>query len=400
MKYAHIGTTNYMKKFTLILAIIATLASTQCVFAYPSYEHALPGTAHTGGNIIPSKGLVRIPVLVIGNEPLSSELDAFFSNQLDVITFRNYWRINSLNKYDPKTFVIKVDASADGLPSTAGSQRAKSASWKSYVSETVNKLIESDSIDADYLDTSGPGQIPDNWTDGMIILAPGISEPIISFDNDEKSQDAPATGPFAILDIKSTPGEILEAFSSLMGFTKISGNLCNSISDASGALFMVDGYNRARAGWVEVVNLEGPVKNILILPSSASESIYRIGRPKEYFLIEGRAPSKGLDAAIKNPGIAIYHIDETSNMGNGATRSGAPIITNVVPNGVKDCAPDSSLFRNDDGSASDYFNQNSSVIGKLPTHLNWNTGEPSDAVIVNIDVKSHFPIMTAAVGYE
>lgn len=388
----------FVKMF--LISFLFTISASEIVSAYPSYEKALPGTARNGANAIPTNGVVRIPVIVLGDDALPENLDEFFSNRLDAMTFRNYWRINSMNKYDPKTYVIRVDASGENFPSTTGSDRSQAASWKSYVADALKNLSESNAMDKDYLDSSGPGQLPDGWTDGMIVIAPGISEPIIALDNEKKDDAKPETGPFVILGSDSSTGKILSAFSSLMGFVKIESNLCNSISDESGGLYMVDGYNRARSGWVDVVNIEGPVKNILILPSSTSESIYRLGKGKEYFLIEGRAAAKGLDVPVGKPGIAVYHVDETSNMGNGATRTGAPVITNVVPAGVKKCEANSVLFRNNDASMSDYFNQNTSALGDLPTHMNWNSGEPSDAMIVNIDVESHFPIMTAAIGYK
>lgn len=387
----------YIQLIVFITGVFAFQVST---LATPSYEHALPGTLRTAANIIPSRGNVRIPVIVVGTDTISTSLNDFFNNELDHITFRKYWRINSINKYDPRTFIIHSDAKLDNFPGEMGSVRAKTAAWKAFAAEEIQKLSSDNKINNDYFDTSGPLQIPDNWTDGMIIVAPGVEEPILVLDNEKNKENRPAIGPFIVIGENTSEDKILGAFASIMGFLNVEKNLCLSVFDSTDDLFMVDGYNRARAGWIEVVELDGPVKNIIILPSSTSESIYRIGKGKEYFLIEGRSAARGLDKAIRTGGIAVYHVDETSNAGEGKTRSGAPSITNVVPAGSNTCSPEDVLFRNNNNLGSDYLNQNPSVYGTLPTHMNWNTGEPSDLVILGIDVTTHFPIMTAVVGFQ
>ncbi len=368
----------------------------------------------TGQQAIPANGRVTIPVIEVlfpGDAPRSTVDMSFFSNKLNAITFRNYWHTNSNGKYDPRTMVarhLSEDSSSAEKLNDAATRKEELID----IAETMlGDLIAQQELAPASLDSTGVSFMPDGWTDGLILIVPGLdgAAPVVPGNRGKKFFQKLSLGPFLAVGPETGKEEILKGFSRLLGLQSIGVDctvclsLCASTNDD---LLILDAYSRMKAGWVDVLGLDGPPGTALILPSRTTGKIYRIGAGKEYFLIENRSPGKFTDIKIGEPGLAIYHVDENAATHGKRLDTWRPRVVNESPDASfplqnnEVCRQSECLFREGDSFVPDYENQNAPSEHYHPLNSNYYSGEPSDIIIEDIDTKNHFPIIRAVIGYR
>jgi hypothetical protein len=84
----------------------------------------------------------------------------------------------------------------------------------------------------------------------------------------------------------------------------------------------LDAWCKYALGWATPMLIAASQDNITIAPASQSNAVYQFlpGSPAsggEYFLVENRQTTPGsFDYALPGPGLLIWHIDESRNLGN------------------------------------------------------------------------------------
>ncbi len=374
-----------------------------------------------GASKIPRFGDSRIPVIIMSGDAgaVASALQRpFFSNDLEADTFRNYWHTNSLSAYDSRLFLFEpAPGAAKPVFPKCGQPVSEICrkEWLSLIVNTLNRLAEADGFEAASFDINGRDETPDGFFDGIIVLADGVegAHPLFTGKNNIPTVAGIRLGPVLLAGLDTSNYELLRGFARLLGFADMSVNeesnagvflslVGNTEPDANEeGLPMLDGYSRLRAGWARPVKLNNPLRKVYMLPARTSGEVYIIGGDAEFFLIENRAPGGLYDSQIKTPGLAIYHIDETPRKKD---KRALPIM-NLWPDVAsvqsgQILTSDQALFREGDYIRSDYQAQNPFDGNTHPPNTNWNSGEPSDVTIKDIDTKSHFPMISVTAGIE
>jgi len=383
----------------------------------PVTAHALidSNSVSPGPGRIPVLGMIRVPVIVLsgtGNAKGIAAGKSFFRNDLDAHTFRNYWHANSQGRFDARCFLLEWTPPENFFDNgDSHDNKPDRLIWIGHAGRIVEYLHEHGLMDPRLFDVNGPAGVPDGWMDGMIIFAPGVEgvHPYPSTDTDSSPVSGVGTGPVLVVGPGTPAVDILRGFASLLGMcdNRSSGGApCTSLCSSDNGFPMVDAYNRTAAGWTDVIQIEGQPQTVLILPSIASGKVYRAGEKNEYFLIENRgARGDGYDLSIPDPGIVIYHVDETA-VGRGLEPASPwhPGVINESPSGdtadvAASCSPGDNVFRDGDSLVPDYLDQNPPDEKHHPSNTNWYSGSPSDLVITDIDTDRHYPIITAVIGY-
>lgn len=381
-----------------------------------------------GAAKVPRLGGSRIIILIISNNPATLERSAsrsFFKNELDSDTFRNYWNVNSLYAYDPQVIVVNWGPEPASFPPAPpdANDPASAGEWLKFIRDNLAALAEnreSGGFEPMAFDINGPDRMPDGVLDGVIALVDGVEGvfPIPADASGEIKIGNVQPGPLLIAGHGASDYEILLGFAGLLGFADMGagrdsrGGVCLSlIGNLEEGIPLLDGYSRLRAGWANPFRIEGPAREIFLLPARTSGEVYVVGGESEYFLLENRSAGGGCDSSIDEPGIAIYHIDErkppdAAKSGPAAADVWHPAVMNEWPDGSFPIqkggkySPNDALFRDGGGIAPDYKAQN--PIGEKfhPLNSNWYSGEPSDIVIKNIDTRTHYPIISATIGTE
>lgn len=367
----------------------------------------------TGPHAIPARGRVTIPVINInraGEAPDTSTDLSFFDNTLDSLTFRNYWRTNSHGKYDPGTVVITQWVDPSSLENTINEADTRRKALIVVARVVLDAVMEKPGFEPAQLDATGGSFMPDGWTDGAIFIVPGIqgAVPVIPGKHGEGFFKKLNLGPFLAVGPGAGKEEILKGFSALLGLSEPGGEcpVCLSLCAGKGGFPLLDAYSRMKAGWVDVLGLDGPPGTALILPSRTTGKVYRIGAGDEYFLIENRSAGDFTDTSIGEPGLAIYHVDENAAAHGSGFDPWRPRVMNESPDASfsvqkrDSCVLSAYLFREGDVLLPDYAEQNAISERHHPLNSNFYSGEPSDIIIENIDTRNHFPIVKAVVGYH
>jgi len=402
------------KAGTVLLLLL--LFSTVSGPAFCAAQDMFSPPDNVGASKIPRFGNVRIPVLILSDNDSAARSAAqrpLFGNDLSANTFRNYWSENSLSVYDAR--IAPLVASLDGKLFPAGGAADKDK-WFMLIADKLRALADQGVYEPAAYDISGQTNTPDGRADGMIVLVDGLrgSFNIFPDEGGETTLGNVKPGPTLIAGIDASDYDILRGFAGLMGFADMGagpdskGGVCLSLSgiraDENG-IPLLDGYSRLRAGWAREIKIDGPVRKLFLLPSRTSGDVYTIGGDSEYYVIENRAPGGLYDPLIKSAGLAIYRINE--NAGPAAKPDAwQPPVMNVWPDGSfplqigEPFNPDHALFRHGDYIESDYSFQNPLSEKFHQLNSNWLSGEPSDISISEIDTKTHFPIISAMIGFD
>lgn len=285
---------------------------------------------------IPSRGHSRVfllPVEVAGHPPFDvAALRAFFGAGPG--SFGAYYRTVSQGKYEVEVEVLDpVHYDTCPLPAAqfpdCAVSRGDTASLTPAMDVLRDALSRAHARGTDFrrYDLNGATGSPDGTVDGFLLLTNipfgGIALPI--FELNAGDNLAGGTGGAFVLDGVKIPyvavagdqAVLLHEFGHLLGFTDLydendaRGGVDLSLMGNWGyrsAPPLLDAESRTRIGWarVEQVARSG---TYLLGPAEEGGVVLELGQDPEYFLLENRGPSPGLDGQLSRRGIAIYHVD-------------------------------------------------------------------------------------------
>lgn len=413
-----------------VAAMFFTLIFATASFA--GFDDQFTESNDIGENKIPHVGLSHvliIPVIVKGGPKIDMDRwNAFFENKLDAFTFRNFWSVNSLGRYDVQvTFIEPITYDSCPLPKEfkdcaikRGDTNALKPGIK-ILTEILSRARDDRGVRFRDFDVNGPDEAPDGWDDGILVLSNmdfgGIAFPLSLFKR--TSIDGVKIGGVAVACLKDDEVVALHEFGHLLGFGDLyhenernRGLHLSLMGEYTKSPPLLDAYSRMKIGWADVVQPGPGDHSVRLAAAETTGRVIRVGGPKEFFLIENRRPGKFFDRNLSRPGLAIYHIDE-----NKLPRPGRfafiqllqhclncdtwhPLIMNVPPDGLFAVQfglkpkNDSLLFRTGDSFLPDYSSQNPPSVDEHPLNSNWYSGEPSDIAIHNIDSDGHLPAIT------
>ncbi len=375
-----------------------------------------------GAMKLPRFGMSRILVLnASGSRGGESAplYGGFFSNDLDSDTFRSYWYINSVARYDTRVYEIDADTQLNrpGECEPGGDCRE----WREFVEAALLELSGSGMLDLRRFDVNGLGNMPDGWLDGVIVVTGGV-EGVIPVVADEQAAAVAGDlrlGAFLVAGAGAGREEILRGFAVLLGFKELEGTdgrggiALSLMGKSAGRMPMLDAYSRLRAGWANPVVVDDRPSEIFLVPARTSGEVYVIGGDKEYFLLENRGAAMGMDEDLGPAGVAIYRVFDTAlkkwalegKPGDGFDVWSPPVM-NFWPDGSypvqagKYFRPEKGLFRDGDSLVPDYGFQNPLSDDDHPLNSNYLDGEPSDIAIWEIDTRTHYPLISVNIGKD
>ena len=424
-----------MKRFAIIIFAVCLLATTA---ARAGFDDHFAESGDIGEYKVPHEGLSRILVVpvIIDNldTPDLAPWSAFFENKLDALTFRNYWHVNSLGRYNTEVRMIEPIHYADcPLPEEFTNCRVPRGDIDAlapaidFVKELLERARDEQGLNFADFDLNGSRGVPDGWADGILIITnadiSGVALPMSLFKNIKIH--GVQIGGVGFLTFSDHEVIALHEFGHLLGFADLyheqkqdRGAYLSLMGEYSHGIPLLDAYSRMKIGWADVVDVDGPPESLLIPPAIVSGRVIRIGGESEFYLVENRTPGEFFDADLEKPGLAIYHIDESLLPEPGEWTfiqlvtdclncdEWHPFIMNEQPDGKfriqrgESTDPNICLFRGGQSFKPDYLSQNPITDDNAKMHSNWYSGEPSDVLISDINDKDHLPAIRATVGYD
>lgn len=395
-----------------------------------------------GQDKVPHLGFSRVLVIpliiddVKSPDGLLDRWNSYFENKLDAFTFRNYWNVNSLGRYDVEvTFAKPVHYATCPLPKEfkncavpRGDANALEPGIK-FLKDVIDRVKKESGINFADFDVNGPKEIADGWVDGLMVMSnadfPGVALPVSLFK--KFSVDGVKIGAVAIASLDDKEIIATHEFGHLLGFGDLyhehkhnRGLYLSLMGEYNDGMPLIDAYSRYKIGWADVIDIKPgtPPEKILLPPAITSGKVARIGNDKEFFLVENRGPGDLFDKKIEKQGLAIYHVDETVFPIPGKWSfiqfvqnclncdEWRPLVMNEQPGGkfviqmgdVKKIGD--ILFHKGDSFKSDYTNQNEISERNPAFNSNWYSGEPSDVEITDIDDATTLPGVTVKIGYN
>lgn len=427
-----------MKKTAIILLMAAALALWAAPGARAGFDDEFIESNDIGQNKVPHTGLSRILVIpvIVDTLPVPDmkKWRAFFQNDLDAFTFKNFWHVNSLGKYETDVTLLDpihydkcpLPDSFTGCKVARGDVNALQPGID-FVKGLLKRAQKERNVNFADFDINGPKQVADGWADGIIIMSnadfTGVALPVSLFK--DLKLDGVRIGAVAFAALDDNEVIPVHEFGHLLGFGDLyhehkrdRGTFLSLMGEYDTGMPLIDAYSRVKIGWAEIVDVTGPVAEYRLPPALTSGYVLRIGGEKEYFLIENRMPGKLFDRALKGPGIAVYHIDESTLPKPGKwtfiqlvqqclnCNEWHPLIMNMQPNGEfniqRGISPDPNLclFHKGNSLMPDYLNQAPLSEEHHTLNSNWYNGEPSDIKIYDIDDQTHLPAITVKVGFD
>lgn len=417
--------------------LIAALAAAPC---FAGFDDHFIEPDDVGQNKVPRMGYSRvlvIPVVIneLGDPPMA-EWEAFFRNDLDALTFKNYWHVNSVGRYETDVTLLepvtyeKCPLPKDKFPGCKVPRGDINALQPGidFIKDLFARIQKEQGVNfADY-DINGPDMTADGWADGIMVMTnadfSGVALPVSLFKNIKF--DGVKIGAVAFAALDDHPVIPIHEFGHLLGFGDLyhehkrdRGLYLSLMGEYDKGIPLIDAYSRVKVGWADVIEAKGKPDAFRLAPAETSGQVLRIGRESEFFLMENRGPGKFFDKALKSRGLAVYHIDETTRPEPGKwtfiqlvvnclnCNEWRPLAMNEQPDGkfriqrgALPVQPDELLFRTGDRLKPDYLFQNVLNEDRYSLNSNWYTGEPSDIAITGIDSESALPSITLTAGYE
>lgn len=272
-----------------------------------------------GPNRSPPTGDLRILVIPVsfGTDHGYAEFLPFFDPSPSAgYTFSNFYRRQSAGRLNMETVVADV-VEFDGCPSTTVPDCAFSVETifeaAPIFEEIFRRIRDEQGIRLSDFDRSGADGMPDGWVDGVIVLMGewqrAIAPPLYAALDiiDQGAQ----VGSIAISDLDRET--VLHEFGHNLGaadqylwsFPLSLMGICDHCS--------LDVHSRVKLGWADVVDVpEGETLSAFMRPALDGGSVYRLGQPPEYWLVENRQPyrlgTKLVDEATG--GLVVVHVDE------------------------------------------------------------------------------------------
>lgn len=408
---------------------------------FPSFDDQFIEANDIGENKIPHFGKSRVlmvPIIIETSKyPNMVKWEKFFRYDMSTgtNTFSNFWKVNSLGKYDVEVVMVDPIFYSDcPLPPTfkncaipRGDVNALSPGIK-FLKNLLKRVKEERKINFKDFDINGIDGKADNWIDGILVMSnasfPGVAFPISIFDKIEF--DGVKIGAIAIAELNGDEVIALHEFGHLLGF----GDLYHEKKRRSGLHFslmgeytkkipLLDAYSRMKIGWANVEETNTAIQNsiskeMIVPPVIDTGKIFKIGSDKEFFLIENRGPdTAGLyDMSLHKNGIAIYHIDETKLPRPNKylfvqllahclnCDEWHPLIMNVQADGLFEIQQ--GLSKRNSIDEKDLFHTGNTLVPDLENqHLfsntnrylssNWYNGKPSGIHITDIDSDTALP---------
>ncbi len=275
-----------------------------------------------GPNRSPPTGDLKVLVIPVsfGTDPGYAEFLPFFDPAPSAgYTFSNFYRRQSAGRLNMETVVADV-VTFDGCPSTTVPDCAFSVETifeaAPIFEEIFRRVRDEQGIRLADFDRSGQDGVPDGWADGIIVLMGewqrAIAPPLYAALDiiDEGVQ----VGSIAISDLSRET--VLHEFGHNLGAAdqylwSFPLSLMGTCDDCS-----MDVHSRVKLGWAHVVDVPaGEALSAFLQPALDGGSVYRLGAPPEYWLVENRAPYRVGTKLVdeQTGGLVVVHVDESLN---------------------------------------------------------------------------------------
>ncbi|MEZ4265561.1 MAG: hypothetical protein R3F39_04220 [Myxococcota bacterium] len=273
-----------------------------------------------GPNRSPPTGDLKILVIPVsfGTDPGYAEFLPFFDSKPSAgYTFSNFYRRQSAGRLNMETVVTDV-VRFDGCPSTTVPDCAFSVETifeaAPIFEEIFRRIREEQGIRLSDFDRSGQDGTPDGWADGVIVLmgewqraiAPPLYAALDIID------DGVQVGSISISDLDRETvlheyGHNLGAADQyLWSFPLSLMGICDDCS--------MDVHSRVKLGWADVVDVPNDeALSAFLKPALDGGSVYRLGQPPEYWLVENRQPYRVGTKLVdeQTGGLVVVHVDES-----------------------------------------------------------------------------------------
>jgi M6 family metalloprotease-like protein len=393
-----------------------------------------------GQNKVPHMGYSRVLVIPVVidelGDPALSGWEAFFRNDLEAMTFKNFWHVNSVARYEVDTTLLepvhyaKCPLPTDTFPGCKvprGDVKALQPGID-FIKDLLTRVQKEQGVNfADY-DINGPDYTADGWVDGILVMTnadfTGIALPVSFFKN--MKLDGTKIGAVAFAALDDHPVIPIHEFGHLLGFGDLyhehkrdRGLYLSLMGEYDRGIPLIDAYSRIKIGWADVVEAEGAPQEFRLAPAETSGQVLRIGGDSEFYLVENRGPGKFFDKGLSGRGLAVYHVDESTRPEPGKwtfiqlvidclnCNEWHPLAMNMPPDGrfriqrgELPVQPGELLFGTGDKLMPDYMFQNVLTEYRYSLNSNWYSGEPSDIAIFDIDNRTHLPAITVKAGIE
>jgi len=390
-----------------------------------------------GRNKVPNKGLSRVLVIPVNlNTAKLPKLDTeriakFFSDDPNRVNFPGYWRVNSLGKLKIIADIAKPvnyqHCPFNNSDNCTPKRKDLKGLFKGLplIKEVLRRVKQESKLDFKRYDINGIDGKADGWSDGILILLNvgwfGVALPFgivdenqtVEIDGVKINMVAISSGP------RYLPMAIHE-YGHLLGFADLYDEYRNTyglqLSSMGNWRYdyrktpLLDPFSKMQIGWADVVEISG-IQEILLAPAQSGK-VYKLGRKREFFLIENRQANRPYDLMIASPGISVFHVNLNRMPGSEKLdflktvvdclncRKWHPFMMNVQADGKYDVQYKLKRFENRDLFRSgDAFLPDRQRLNLSPSNVwfssNYYNGNYSGISITNIDSDSFFPFIRA-----
>ncbi len=259
-----------------------------------------------------------------------TRLRRFFANTKEGFTFHHYFHVNSLGRFDVETELVEPVNFPDCpfLPhqqERCSLKRGDATAVIPAIGVVHRIFADLDERGTDFrrYDLNGPKGLPDGYIDGVLLVTNmdrfGIAFPFGILHPDlAVTLDGVTITMVAISAGKKATYLSIHEFGHLLGLADQYDEQRNTYGLQFSAMgdwhydksaMLLDGFSRYQLGWADPVEVSGLLADEAIEPAAAGGKLYKLGRGREFFLVENRAAIGPFDRWFSQAGLAIYHVN-------------------------------------------------------------------------------------------
>ena len=305
-------------------------------WAYAGFVDHLKNPDDIGAAKVPRFGHSRLLVIPVNFDtsrrpslPMKP-LRRFFANDGEGFTFRNYFNVNSLGRFQAETELVEpVDfPDCPFLPH----QQARCSLERGDASAVIPAIgvvhrvfqaLKERGTDFRRYDLNGPDGLPDGYGDGVLFITNmdrfGIAFPFgllhpdlaVTLDGVTFTLVAISAGKMATYLSVHEFGHLLGLADQYDEHRTTYGLQFSAMGDwrYDDSAMLLDAFSRYQLGWADPVQVSGILPNVEIQPAAAGGKIYKLGTGKEFWLVENRAAVGAFDRWFTEPGLAVFHVN-------------------------------------------------------------------------------------------
>ena len=322
-----------MKIFSCFLLFIAAMLNPAISLA--GFVDHFTNPNDVGRYKVPHLGKSRILVIPVNLDTRHlKRLDIeavkrFFKEKKGSFTFPGYWRDNSRGRFRVSADIARpVEFRRCPLPVSKKkcTPTRRDISALTYGIPLVRTIIrrahKESRLDFRNYDKNGRQGKPDGWADGVIIIVNagrfGVALPFGLVDGRyEMVIDGVRINMAAIASGKRALPMSVHEFGHLLGFADLYdewrrtyGLVLSPMGTwgySTGDVPLLDAFSKMRIGWAELEEVSG-IREVMI-PPAITGKVYKLGRGREFFLVENRQKKGVYDRNVGTPGLAVYHVN-------------------------------------------------------------------------------------------